>query len=141
MKNSEWIFGSKTSPITTIRLDGSRYIASGSPPVLGCGFIKSLYPSNALYTDAASVNETSIKRTLVLIKTNAYNKCIILNKLYKSGLRLTGAFPNDDSLLKLLYMGIQNAQKKWTMPIRNWSLTISQLAIYFEGRLDNALNL
>jgi len=52
-----------------------------------------------------------------------------------------GAFPNDDSLLKLLFMGIQNAQKKWTMPIRNWSLTISQLAIHFEGRLDDALDL
>lgn len=52
-----------------------------------------------------------------------------------------GAFPNDDSLLKLLYMRIQNAQVKWTMPIRNWSLTISQLAIHFDGRLDDALNL
>ena len=52
-----------------------------------------------------------------------------------------GAFPNDESLLKLLYMGIQNAQKKWTMPIRNWSLTISQLAIFFDGRLNNALDL
>ena len=52
-----------------------------------------------------------------------------------------GAFPNDDSLLKLLYMGILNAQKKWTMPIRNWSLALSQLAIHFDGRLDDALNL
>lgn len=52
-----------------------------------------------------------------------------------------GAFPNDDSLLKLLYMGIQNAQKIWTMPIRNWSLTISQLAIHFERQLDDALDL
>jgi len=52
-----------------------------------------------------------------------------------------GAFPNDESLLKLLYMRIQNAQRKWTMPIRNWSLTISQLAIYFDGRLDDALGL
>jgi hypothetical protein len=52
-----------------------------------------------------------------------------------------GAFPNDESLLKLLFMGIQNAQKKWTMPIRNWSLTISQLAIHFDGRLDDALGL
>jgi hypothetical protein len=33
-------------------------------------------------------------------------------------------------------MGIQNASKKWTMPIHNWSLTISQLAIFFEVRLD-----
>jgi len=38
-------------------------------------------------------------------------------------------------------MGIQNAQKKWTMPMRNWSLTISQLAIFFEERLDKALEL
>jgi len=38
-------------------------------------------------------------------------------------------------------MGIQNAQKKWTMPIRNWNLTLSQLAIVFEGRLDEFLNL
>jgi len=52
-----------------------------------------------------------------------------------------GSFPNQDSLLKLLYMGIQNASKKWTMPIQNWSLTISQLAIFFEGRLDKALML
>ena len=49
--------------------------------------------------------------------------------------------PNQDSLLKLLYMGIQNASKKWTMPIQNWSLTISQLAIFFEGRLDKELKL
>jgi len=38
-------------------------------------------------------------------------------------------------------MEIQNAEKKWTMPIRNWNLTLSQLAIFFEGRLDKALNL
>ncbi|MFA7611333.1 MAG: IS256 family transposase, partial [Sulfurimonas sp.] len=41
--------------------------------------------------------------------------------------------------LKLLYLGIQNASKKWSMPVRNWSLTISQLAIFFEGRLDKYL--
>jgi len=41
--------------------------------------------------------------------------------------------------IKLLYLGIKNAQKKWTMPIRNWSLTLSQLAIFFEGRLDKYL--
>lgn len=27
------------------------------------------------------------------------------------------------------------------LPIRNWSLAISQLAIHFEGRLDDALDL
>jgi transposase-like protein len=38
-------------------------------------------------------------------------------------------------------MGIQNASKKWTMPIRNWNLTLFQLAIFFEGRLDGTLKL
>jgi putative transposase len=38
-------------------------------------------------------------------------------------------------------MGIQNAEKKWSMPIRNWTLTLSQLAIFFEGRLEKELNL
>ncbi|MEM8684795.1 MAG: IS256 family transposase, partial [Pseudomonadota bacterium] len=47
-----------------------------------------------------------------------------------------GGFPNVDSLLKLLYMGIVNASKKWTMPIQNWNLTVSRLSIFFEGRLD-----
>ena len=52
-----------------------------------------------------------------------------------------GGFPNENSLLNLLYLGIQNASKKWTMPIQNWNLALSQLAIFFEGRLDDALDL
>ena len=52
-----------------------------------------------------------------------------------------GALPNENSLLKLLYMGIQNASKKWTMPIWNWSLRLSKLVVFFEGRLDEALNI
>ena len=64
-----------------------------------------------------------------------------VHRQFRTLTKTKGAFPNDDSLLKLLYMGIQNAQVKWTMPIRNWSLTISQLAIHFDGRLDDALNL
>lgn len=64
-----------------------------------------------------------------------------VHRQFRSLTKTKGAFPNDNSLLKLLFMGIQNAQKKWTMPVRNWSLTISQLAIHFEGRLDDALDL
>ena len=52
-----------------------------------------------------------------------------------------GAFPTDNSLLNLLFAGIKNAEKKWTMPIKNWSLTISQLNIHFKEKLKNALNL
>lgn len=68
----------------------------------------------------------------------------IIEAVHRQFRKLTktkGAFPNEDSLMKLLYLGIQNASKKWTMPIQNWSLTISQLAIFFEGRLDKVLSL
>jgi transposase-like protein len=68
----------------------------------------------------------------------------IIESVHRQFRKLTktkGAFPNENSLLKLLYMGIQNAQKKWTMPMRNWSLTVSQLAIFFEGRLDEYLEM
>jgi len=68
----------------------------------------------------------------------------IIESVHRQFRKLTktkGAFPNENSLLKLLYMGIQNAQKKWTMPMKNWSLTVSQLTIFFQGRLDKALEL
>jgi len=68
----------------------------------------------------------------------------IIESVHRQFRKLTktkGAFPNENSLLKLLYMGIGNAQKKWTMPVHNWSLTISQLAIFFEGRLDGELKI
>jgi len=68
----------------------------------------------------------------------------IIESVHRQFRKLTktkGGFPNDMSLLKLLYMGIENAQKKWTMPLRNWGLTLSQLSIFFEGRLDKALNI
>jgi len=64
-----------------------------------------------------------------------------VHRQFRKLTKTKGAFPNQDSLLKPLYMGIQNASKKWTMPIQNWSLTISQLAIFFEGRLDKELKL
>ena len=64
-----------------------------------------------------------------------------MHRQFRKLTKTKGGFPNDDSLLKLLYMGIQNASKKWTMPIQNWNLTVSQLSIFFEGRLDAVLKL
>ena len=64
-----------------------------------------------------------------------------VHRQFRTLTKTKGAFPNDNSLLKLLFAGIQNAEKKWTMPIRNWSLTISQLNIHFRDRLKDALDL
>lgn len=46
-----------------------------------------------------------------------------------------GVFPSDDALLKLVYLAYKNISKKWTQPLQNWGLAVSQLSIHFEGRL------
>lgn len=68
----------------------------------------------------------------------------VIESIHRQFRKLTktkGAFPNENSLLKLLYLGLLNAQEKWTMPIYNWNLTLSQLAIYFDGRLNDVITL
>lgn len=64
-----------------------------------------------------------------------------VHRQFRKLTKTKGAFPNETSLLKLLYAGILVATKKWTMPIHNWNMTLSQLAIHFEGRLDGALHI
>ena len=64
-----------------------------------------------------------------------------VHRQFRKLTKTIGAFPNENSLMKLLYVGILNASKKWTMPIHNWNLTLSQLAIHFEGRLDGVLDI
>lgn len=46
-----------------------------------------------------------------------------------------GAFPSDMALLKLIYLAYTHIRKKWNNPLQNWSITVSQLSIWFEGRL------
>jgi transposase-like protein len=50
-----------------------------------------------------------------------------------------GAFPSDMALLKLIFLAYCNIQKKWTAPLQNWAMTVSQLSIWFEGRIKLSL--
>lgn len=44
-------------------------------------------------------------------------------------------FPNDEAIFKLLYLALDNASKKWTMPIKHWKQALQQFAIYFPDRV------
>jgi putative transposase len=46
-----------------------------------------------------------------------------------------GVFPHQDSVLKLFYMALERAAKKWTMPIHNWSQALNQFAIEMGDRM------
>ncbi|MGJ7103135.1 IS256 family transposase [Morganella morganii] len=58
----------------------------------------------------------------VIYTTNAIES---VHRQFRKLTKTKGAFPNENSLLKLLYLGLLNAQKKWTMPIQSWNLTLS----------------
>lgn len=45
------------------------------------------------------------------------------------------SFPTDDSVLKSTFLAVQEATKKWTMPIRDWGTILNQFIIIFEDRL------
>ena len=68
----------------------------------------------------------------VIYTTNAIES---LNRSLRKVLKTKGVFPNDESIMKLMYLAMQNIAKKWTMPVRNWGVVINQLSITFQGRV------
>lgn len=58
-----------------------------------------------------------------------------LNRSLRKIIKTRGSFPTDESIFKLLYLALQKASKKWTMPIRNWKAAINRFIICFEGRV------
>ena len=51
-----------------------------------------------------------------------------------------GSFPNDEAVVKLMYLALRNISKKWTMPIRDWGKALNQFAIIFDGRVPSELD-
>ncbi len=58
-----------------------------------------------------------------------------VNSVIRKFTRNRKQYPNRDSALKLIYMAINEASKKWTKPIRNWKEALNHFAIMFEGRM------
>ena len=69
----------------------------------------------------------------VIYTTNAIES---VNRSIRKVIKTKGAFPNDNSIMKILYLALENISKKWTMPIRDWKSAMSQFAIIFEERLQ-----
>jgi putative transposase len=70
----------------------------------------------------------------IVYTTNAIES---LNMSLRKIIKNRAAFPNEDAAYKLLYLALQNIEKKWTMPIQDWARVLNQLAILFDGRLPH----
>ena len=62
-----------------------------------------------------------------------------VNSVIRKAVKKRKVFPNDDSARKVVYLAIQDAAKKWTMPIRNWKAALNRFMIEFDERLQNYL--
>jgi putative transposase len=58
-----------------------------------------------------------------------------LNMSLRKILKTRGSFPTEDAAMKLLYLALSNASKKWTMPIQNWSKALNRFAILWPERM------
>lgn len=58
-----------------------------------------------------------------------------LNSVVRKATRNRKVFPNDDSAKKVVYLAIQEASKRWTMPIRNWKPALNRFSIEFGERV------
>jgi len=67
----------------------------------------------------------------VIYTTNAIES---LHHSLRKIIKTRGSFPNDESALKLLYLGLKNISKRRTMPIRVWKQALNQFAILFADR-------
>ena len=68
----------------------------------------------------------------VIYTTNAIES---LNMSLRKVTKNRGSFPNDESMLKLLYLALNNIAKKWTMPIRDWKAALNRFSILFGDRM------
>ncbi|NFE75539.1 IS256 family transposase [Clostridium botulinum] len=59
-----------------------------------------------------------------------------LNSQFRKVTKTKLIFPNDDSLLKMLYLAVERVVKKWTRSYSDWDLVINQLKIVFSNILD-----
>ena len=69
----------------------------------------------------------------MIYTTNAIES---LNSVIRKATKRRKLFPTDQSATKVVYLAIQAASKKWTMPIRNWRAALNRFMIEFEERLE-----
>lgn len=72
----------------------------------------------------------------VIYTTNAVEA---LHRQFRKVTKSKTVFPNDDALLKMLYLAYRDMSKKWTMILRDWRTIISQLCIIFGDRFEKYL--
>jgi putative transposase len=84
------------------------------------------------WTDIITLFEFPAAIRKAIYTTNAIES---VNSVIRKFTRNRKQYPNAESALKLVYLAIHEASKKWTMPIVGWKAALNHFAIVFEGRM------
>jgi putative transposase len=90
------------------------------------------------WTDIISIFEFPPEIRKAIDTTNAIES---VNSVIRKFTRNRKQYPNGESALKLVYLAIHEASKKWTMPITGWKAALNHFAIVFEGRMPKNLGM
>jgi len=60
-----------------------------------------------------------------------------LNSVIRKAIKNRKIFAHDNSAFKIVFLAIESASKKWTMPIRDWNSAMNQFMILHEERLKD----
>jgi transposase-like protein len=91
----------------------------------------------AKWTDIITLFDFPPAIRKAIYTTNAIES---VNSVIRKFTRNRKIYPNEASALKLVYMAIREASKKWTMPIRGWKQALNHFAILYEGRMPENLS-
>ncbi len=72
----------------------------------------------------------------VIYTTNAIES---LNSVIRKATKNRKVFPHDQAAMKVVYLAIDAAAKKWSMPIRNWKGALNRFMIEFPERMPETL--
>jgi len=61
-----------------------------------------------------------------------------LNMSLRRVLKTRPSFPNNDSVYKLLFLGLQKITQRWSKSVKSWSEIIGELDIKFPGRIPTS---
>jgi transposase-like protein len=58
-----------------------------------------------------------------------------LNMSLRKIIKMRGSFPNEEAALKLLYLALKNASKRWTRPVQDWCAALNRFSILWPDRM------
>ena len=121
------IYQSPTEEQALVELERVGQVWNGSYPQIAKSWITHWPNLRTLFEYPPEIRKA-------IYTTNAVES---LNSVIRAATKRRKVFPNDDSARKVIYLAIEQASKKWTMPIQNWRMALNRFTIEFGDRLPD----